>query len=453
MTTNRWAIAVAGTVAMICLGTVYSWSLFTQPLIAAFGWSNTTTTWAFALAIFFLGVGAIIGGRWQDRRGPRPVAVTGVVLWGVANVLAGLGVRSLGAPWMYLTYGILGGIGLGLGYVTPVAAVAKWFPEKRGFGTGMVVMGFGLGAFFYNNLLKAIPAFTRVAGEAGRVLGARASGNATAVLSPEAVGTLTSTFIWSGIVFAILGGICASFVRNPVATPAPAPTPAATAGTATAVTRPAAAPVEDYPPSRAMRTPQFWSLWAMLFLNVTAGILFISNAVPIMRELTGAAPPTALAIYGFIAVFNGLGRFFWGAVSDRIGRNWAYLLIYGTQVVIFFIVGGIHSLAIVTILFAIVLLDYGGGFGTMPSFTADYFGTKYMGVNYGWILLAWGVGGIVGPIFVAIVKDRTGTFSGALPIIAIMLLCSMILPIVTHRPTERTGPFYRGLLRRARVGA
>ena len=444
MSTNRWAVAVAGTVAMICLGTVYSWSLFTQPLIAAFGWTNTTTTWCFALAIFFLGVGAIIGGRWQDRRGPRPVAITGVVLWGVSNILAGLGVRALGAPWMYLTYGIAGGIGLGLGYVTPVAAVAKWFPEKRGFGTGMVVMGFGLGAFIYNNVLKVIPAFRAVATEAGKVLAARAGGNTAAVLSPGSVGTLTSVFIWSGVVFVVLGGLCASLVRNPAA---PATTPAAASSAARAAT------VEDYPPAQAMRTPQFWSLWAMLFLNVTAGILFISNAVPIMRELTGATPATALAIYGFIALFNGLGRFFWGAVSDRIGRNWAYLLIYGTQVVIFFIVGGIHSLPVVTVLFAIVLLDYGGGFGTMPSFTADYFGTKYMGVNYGWILTAWGFAGIVGPIFVAVVKDRTGSFTGALPIIAIMLLVSMILPIVTHKPTERTGPFYRGLLRRARVSA
>jgi nitrate/nitrite transporter NarK len=330
--------------------------------------------------------------------------------------------------------------------------VAKWFPEKRGFGTGMVVMGFGLGAFIYNNLLKVIPAFRGVASEAGKVLAARAGGNAAAVLSPGSVGTLTSVFIWSGVVFVVLGGLCASLVRNPPA-PATATTPAVgTPGAALPVAR-APAAVEDAPPSQAMRTPQFWSLWAMLFLNVTAGILFISNAVPIMRELTGATPATALAIYGFIALFNGLGRFFWGSVSDRIGRNWAYLLIYGTQVVIFFIVGGIHSLPAVTFLFAIVLLDYGGGFGTMPSFTADYFGTKYMGVNYGWILTAWGFAGIVGPIFVAVVKDRTGSFTGALPIIAIMLLVSMILPIVTHKPTERTGPFYRGLLRRARVSA
>jgi MFS family permease len=188
----------------------------------------------------------------------------------------------------------------------------------------------------------------------------------------------------------------------------------------------------------------------MLFLNVTAGILFISNAVPIMRELTGAPPSTALAVYGFIALFNGLGRFFWGAVSDRIGRNVAYLLIYGTQVLIFLLVGGASALWLVAALFAIVLLDYGGGFGTMPSFTADYFGTRYMGVNYGWILSAWGAGGIVGPIFVAAVKDATGSFSGALPVIAIVLLVAMILPLVTRRPGEkREGPFYRGLTRRA----
>jgi OFA family oxalate/formate antiporter-like MFS transporter len=420
MPSNRWLIAASGTVAMACLGTVYSWSLFTQPLIAAFRWSNTTTTWTFALAILFLGIGAVVGGRWQDARGPRPVAVTGLVLWGLGNVLAGLGTPRLGAPWIYATYGVIGGLGLGLGYVTPVAAVTKWFPDRRGLGSGMVVMGFGLGAFFYNNVLKAIPAFAAASREAAAVVAA--GGGRT--LSPEAVSTIMRTFVWSGLVFAALGGLCALALRNPPpgAVPGAAPAPAASRAT------------RDYAPSEALRTPQFWALWAMLFLNVTAGILFISNAVPIMRELTGTSPETALAVYGFIALFNGLGRFFWGAVSDRIGRNAAYLLIYGSQAVIFFLVGGVHTLPVVAILFAIVLLDYGGGFGTMPSFTADYFGTKYMGVNYGWILLAWGVGGVVGPIFVSLVKDATGSFSGALPVIAAMLLVAAILPIVTRRP-------------------
>ncbi len=435
---NRWLIALAGVVTMACLGTVYSWSLFTQPLIAAFRWSNTVTTWTFALAIFFLGVGAIIGGRWQDRAGPRPVTVTGAVLWGIGNILAGLGTAHLGAWWIYLTYGVLGGIGLGLAYVTPVATVTKWFPDRRGLGSGLVVMGFGLGAFFFNNILKAIPTFAAMSGEAGKVLAARGQGHADAVLSAPGISTLMNSFLVSGIVFAILGGVCALAMVNP---PAGYSRPGAVAAAASAG--------RSYPPSEAMRTPQFWALWGMLFLNVTAGILFISNAVPIMRELTSATPATALAIYGFIAVFNGIGRFFWGAVSDRIGRNAAYVLIYGSQGIIFFVVGGVHALTLVTILFAIVLLDYGGGFGTMPSFTADYFGTKYMGVNYGWILTAWGVGGIVGPIFVARVKDITGSFSGALPVIAIVLLVATILPLITRKPGEtRAGPPWRGVFRR-----
>ena len=424
MRRNRWVIALAGTVAMACLGTVYSWSLFTQPLIASFGWSNTTTTWAFALAIFFLGVGAIIGGRWQDRSGPTVVAVTGVILWGLGNVLAGLGTERLGAWWMYLTYGVLGGLGLGLGYITPVAAVTKWFPDKRGLGSGMVVMGFGLGAFFYNNIVKAVPSFAAASREAAQVLAA--GGGAAGRLSPGGVSAVMDVFLFSGVVFAVVGGLCALLVRNPPAN-APAAAPAGAGGAALTTAR-------DYPPSAALRTPQFWMLWFMLFLNVTAGILFISNAVPIMRELTGAPPATALAIYGFIALFNGVGRFFWGAISDRIGRNWAYILIYGSQVLIFFVVGGVHSLPLVATLFAVVLLCYGGGFGTMPSFTADYFGTKYMGVNYGWILLAWGVGGIVGPIFVAFVKDHTGSFAGALPFIGFVLLAAAILPVVARRP-------------------
>ena len=432
---NRWLIALAGTVLMACLGTVYSFSLFAQPLQAAHGWSATTTTWAFALAILFLGVGAVVGGRWQDRVGPRRVALTGALLWGAGNLLAGLGTSRFGAAWLQATYGVLGGLGLGLGYVTPVTAVTRWFPDRRGLGSGMVVMGFGLGAFLYNLVLARHPAFAGLARASGEVLASRAAG-LPAALSAAHGSTLSATFAGSGLLLGGLGAVCAALLADPPGTDR----------RATGAAR--------YTLGQAARTPQLWALFGMLFLNVTAGILFISNAVPIMRELTGAEPATALAVYGFIALFNGLGRFFWGAVSDRIGRNLAYVLIYGTQVLIFFFVGGAHSLWLVAALFAIVLLDYGGGFGTMPSFTADYFGTKYMGVNYGWILLAWGVGGIVGPIFVAVVKDRTGSFSGALPVTAVILVVAMILPIVTRKPGEkREGPFYRGLLRRARVGA
>jgi MFS family permease len=172
----------------------------------------------------------------------------------------------------------------------------------------------------------------------------------------------------------------------------------------------------------------------MLFLNVAAGILFISSAVPILIELTGASPGQAAGAYGAVAVANGLGRLFWGAVSDRIGRNLAFLLVYGTQVAVFSVVGGVSSLPLASILFAVVLLGYGGGFGTMPSFAADYFGTRYLGAVYGFLLTAWAAAGLVGPFFAARVKDATGSYAGALPVVAAVLLAAAILPVVTRRP-------------------
>jgi len=399
----RWIVAAAATALMAVLGTVYSWSLYAQPLAAAYGWSASTTTWPFATAIFFLGVGAILGGRLQDRHGPRPVALAGAALWALGNLAAGLGTARLGAGWLAASYGLVGGLGLGLAYVTPVAAVTKWFPDRRGLGSGLVVMGFGLGAFAYNLVMRAL----------GPAVGA------------EAIG---ARFAWSGLVFGAVGLACGSIVRNPP-TPTAAVTPTATATAA----------AYEWPPSQALRTPQFWALWAMLFLNVTAGILFISNAVPIMRELTGATAEAAVGLYGTIAVANGLGRLVWGAVSDRLGRRLAYGLIYGAQVGVFAVVGGVHALPAVAALFAVVLLCYGGGFGTMPSLTADWFGTRHLGVNYGWILSAWGCAGVAGPIFVAAVKDATGSYAGALPVMAGVLAVAVVLPVVSRPPRAPAG--------------
>jgi MFS family permease len=425
----RWLVAAAGTGLMAVLGTVYSWSLYAQPLSAAFGWSASTTTWAFAAAIFSLGVGAILGGRLQDRHGPRPVALAGAALWALGNLAAGLGTQRLGAPWLYASYGVVGGLGLGLGYVTPVAAVTKWFPGRRGLGSGLVVMGFGLGAFAYNLVLRAVPAFAAAAREAGEVLAQRQAGGAAA-LSPEATATVLSSFTISGLVFGVVGLLCAAVIRDP---PTSTSTPLSTSS-------PPASPA-DWPPSVALRAPQFWALWGMLFLNVSAGILFISSAVPLLRELTGASADAAAGTYGLIALANGAGRFVWGAVSDRLGRRLAYGLIYGAQVGVFATVGHVHGLLPVAALFAVVLLCYGGGFGTMPSLVADWFGTRHLGVNYGWILSAWGSAGLAGPLFVAAVKDATGAYTGALPVMAGVLALAVILPVAARAPRARAaGP-------------
>ncbi len=440
---NRWAIAWAGVIVMILLGTAYAFSNFTNPLRASFGWDATSTGLVFGIAIFFLGLGAVVGGRWQDSAGPRTVTITGVVLWGIGNLLAAVGPHELW--WWFLTYGVIGGFGNGMAYITPVATVTKWFPDKRGLASGMVVMGFGLGAFFYGFILKALGGFAAASKHASAIIGAPAAIKAAAAAglpAPAPVAPMTSddisaimfVFIVSGIVYAIVGGLCATMMKNP-------PAGYTVAGVTAAVK---ASDSHSFTPAQAIRTPQMLGLWLMLFLNVTAGILIVSAAVPIITELISAgitdaaaikaAAAAAIGAYAFVAVFNGLGRFFWGAVSDRLGRNYAYALIYAAQVVVFFLVGNVHSVAGVLICFAIILACYGGGFAVMPSFNADYFGTKYLGQNYGTILTAWGVGGLVGPFIAGKVKDATGSYHGALMPMAIMLLIAIVLPFVTKKP-------------------
>ena len=428
---NRWLIAFAGMLVMTSLGAIYSWSIFTQPLIASFGWSNTTVTWAFALATFFLSVGAVVGGRWQDRAGPRVVTLTGVALWGLGCVLAGLGTPGFGVAWLYLTYGVMGGFGVGMAYITPVAVVTKWFPDRRGLGSGMVLMGFGLGAFFYNLVVKSIPSFDAAAMAAAEYAAAARLDAQTATLALHHVQAVMNVLIGSGLVFLVVGGACAFFLDNP------ASEPTSEQASLSATTREAEPPFHT--PREMLRTPQFYLLWSMLFINVTAGILVIANAVPIMQELTGLAPKTVAAAYGGVAVANAIGRFFWGAVSDRIGRKFAFLAIFGIQAGAFFMLSGMTSLGAVMLVYVIVLLCYGGGFGTMPSFNADYFGTRHLGANYGALLTAWGIAGLVGPLFAAHVKDSTGSFSGALPIVAIMLLAALALPLFAKKPARVGG--------------
>jgi MFS transporter, OFA family, oxalate/formate antiporter len=431
-TANRWLIALAGVIVMICLGTVYSWSIFTNSFVAGLGLSTQDATLTFELAIFCLGIGAVFGGRWQDSVGPRTVTIVGVLLWGIGVLLAGLGTEAVGKWWLYATYGVIGGFGNGMAYVTPVAMVTKWFPDRRGLGSGMVVMGFGLGAFFYNQVITRLDAYKAVAKPAAAFVAAKAAAiKAGTTFDPTQyalpAGTfhgLMMLFTASGIAFIIIGGLCAFMLKNP-------PDGYSVAGAANA----AIVHTPSYTPGQALAMPQMYGLWLLLFLNVTAGILIVSNAAPIYTELTGATAAAAGQVYGFLAIFNGLGRFFWGSVSDRIGRNMTYTVMYLLQAVIFFAMAYTGGFVAVGIYFAIVLLCYGGGFGVMPSFNADFFGTKYMGQNYGVILTAWGVGGVVGPLIAAKVRDLTGSYHGALIPVAIMLIVASIIPFFVKKPT------------------
>lgn len=405
---------------MLLIGTLYSWAVFTEPLLVLFHWNLTTTTLAFAIANFSLAaVGAVWGGFWQDRVGPRKVAMVGIFLWGLGNCLAGLGTPLFGAAWLYLTYGVVGGIGAGMAYITPLALVSKWFPDKRGLAGGLVTASFALGAFIYNQWIPRLPQFHAVAAHAGDLIATRMTG-ATAMVSGE-TDTVMRVFIASGLAFLLLGLPAAWLFRNP-----PSGRPV--------THRESAPPDAGYAPSEVLAMPQFYLLWLQLFANAIAGLSIISNAVPLIADLTDLAPASIAPLFGTISIFNAVGRFLWGSISDRIGCNNTFVAMFVVQATTLLLLGHVHDLTGALAGISVVLLCCGGGFGTMPSYNAQYFGTKYLGLNYGLVLSAWGFAGLIGPTLLARARDLSGSYAVILPAIALVLLGSVILPFVTRKP-------------------
>jgi MFS transporter, OFA family, oxalate/formate antiporter len=400
---NRWLIALAAVVMQLCLGAAYGWSVFKNPLMRAHHWNETSVQLNFTLAIAFLGVGTVIGGLWQDRVGPRRVATVAGVLYGLGYILASYAASHASLTGMYLTYGVLGGIGMGMGYITPVATLVKWFPDRRGLMTGVAVAGYGAGAL---------------------------------VMSPIAARTIQTsgvpaTFLGLGIVYLILVVAAAQFYANP-------PEGWRPEGWVPRGAVAKAATTTNFTVGEAMSTWQFWLLWAMLFLNVSAGIMVISQASPMAQEMVGMTALKAAGMVGLISIFNGAGRVFWAWVSDMIGRAPVYFLLYAIQAVIFFTLPSVRSLTLFSMCFALIGLCYGGGFGTMPSFTADFFGPKYMGGIYGWILLAWGAAAIPSPIMIARIHQSTGAYGPAIRLIAFALVVALVLPILArYRPRPK----------------
>ncbi|MBK8476379.1 MAG: MFS transporter [Opitutaceae bacterium] len=365
-----------GTLLQLCLGSVYAWSYFQKPLADTYGWSNAQVAWTFSFAIAFLGLAAAVGGRALPRFGPRVLAVTGSLLFGAGHLLAALALSLHSLPLLWLGYGVVGGIGLGLGYVTPVATAAKWFPDKKGLVTGMVVMGFGFGALLMSKVI------------------------APALLTAFA-GLLPLVFAGAGVIVGGTGLVAALFLRNPPDAGAPA-TPSNTAKQ------------EPTAPSDRRR---FALMWLVFFCNIAAGIAIIGFQSPLLQDLwhqqDASLTPAALAALGatLIAVsslFNGLGRLFWGALSDRLGQLPTFRLMLGTQVLAFAALSVVRDPWLFGALVCYVLLCYGGGFGVMPSFVLNTFGAARMPVLYGAILTAWSAAGVVGPQAIAQLKDRFG---------------------------------------------
>ncbi len=401
--TNRWSVAVAGVIIQIALGAVYAWSVFRIPLTKAFGWTISRVTLTFTIAILTLGFASFAGGLWMRRSGPRNVALAAGVLYGGGVFLASFSAHHL--YWLYFSYGILGGFGIGLGYIVPVATLVKWFPDRRGMITGIAVAGFGAGA------LITAPIASRL------------------IVS---VGVL-KTFAILGVAYFIAVTIPAFFMKDPPPNYRPA-------GWTPSATQLRQRSTKTYTLPEAMRTWQWYGLWALLFLNTSAGISIISQAAPMAQEVTGVSAAVAAGLVGIISIANGSGRFLWAWFSDLIGRRWVFLLMFVVQAIVFFVLPRVSSFSTFTVLCFIILLCYGGGFGTMPAFAADYFGAENVGSIYGLMLTAWGFAGVFGPMLIASIRQNRGHYSGALTVIATVVLCSAVIPLIVRPPYVRREP-------------
>ena len=398
MKTNRWGIALAGVVLQVVLGSVYAWSVFRTPLTKQFHWSISEVTLTFTICIVVLGFSAFFGGLWLGKVGPRTVAVTGAFLYGLGTFLASF--SSANHLWvLYATYGLIGGIGQGFAYIVPVSVLVKWFPDRRGFITGVAVGGFGAGA------LITAPVATRLIASVG----------------------VLHTFAVLGIAYAILGVLASLFMRNPEKDWKPegwVPSAALTAQRSAA----------NHTLGEALRTWQWWALWMILFLNSCAGISLISQESPVFQELAKVTVIVAAGMVGIVSIGNAAGRVFWAWVSDLLSRRTTFIITFLLQVVLFWFLPQVNSAATLTAVAFLILMCYGGGFGTMPAFAADYFGSANVGPIYGLMLTAWGAASAFGPLLVAHMRQANGNYSSGFHALALIVLVATVIPLAVRPP-------------------
>jgi MFS transporter, OFA family, oxalate/formate antiporter len=411
---KRWIIASAGVIVQLCLGTVYAWSIFKKPMMAAHGWTETTTQAAFMIQSLCFALSVALGGVLIDRKGPRLTGLAGGTLFGSGLLLAGYANALGSSGLLYIAYGIIVGLGGGLGYTVPITTLIKWFPDKRGLVTGLAVMGYGFGSFIMGNLApRAILDFG-----------------------------LQKTFTTWGALSLILVPLGIMFIKNP---PSGWMAQYSPAGKAEVI-----ASSSSFTFSHAVKTWQFWALWLMLFLNVTAGLGFISQLSPIAQDvirqgLGGNVTEKMLkniyilsgTIVAIAAIFNGLGRFVWAWFSDWAGRRAVFISIFLTQAAGYAVIGHSTGTIMFTCLACYLLACYGGMYATLPAFTADMFGPASIGRIYGVIFTAVGLAGISGPYLFAKVKMMTGSFQAALYIESAILLAGFLLISIFRKPDPK----------------
>jgi OFA family oxalate/formate antiporter-like MFS transporter len=398
----------AGLLLQFSIGAVYAWSVFSSALQdreAAPDWalSKVEASLPFTVTIAMIFVGTYIGGRIQDQKGPRVVALAGGVIYAIGIILASFA-RGSDDLWLLIAgYGVISGFGLGVAYIVPIAMLQKWFPDKKGLITGLAVGGFGFGAVLTSPLAKW--------------------------LIEQDPTQPTKAFLWLGIAYLVMSLVGASFFKNPPEGYVVPGHEGAAGG--------AGEKAHEYSQGEALRTPQWYLLTAILTLNVSAGIALISVAAGSASGIADYSSTAAATVVGVLAIFNGAGRIVWAAASDYIGRMPAFAAMLGLQGVCLLIMPYAGNPTLWFVLAAVIYLCYGGGFGTMPATAGDFFGVKNAGAIYGLMLIGWSLGGVIGPIVISTLLGEDDNYTLAYTTMGIIALVSVALTLITKRPRDR----------------
>lgn len=397
---NRWFIALAAIGLHISIGSVYAWSVLTRPIMADMGFTLSQTTWTFSLAILMLGLSAGFLGSFAEKIGPKKSGLLAMLFWvtGLLGTAYALSIHNL--TLLYLFYGIIGGIGLGIGYITPVSTLVKYFPNRPGFATGLAIMGFGFASLIAGPLMQYLVA---------------------------QVG-LVDTFIILGVIYLVIMGASSVYLK------APQPKhPTRTTKDKSAMY----VHTHGMLANDAMKTWQFGALWWVFFINITCGIGLLSLASPMAQEAIGMTPTAAASLVGIIGIFNGGGRIAWSTISDYLGRAQTYILFFIIEIVAFYLLAQTNSALTFQILILLIITCYGGGFSCMPAYLADLYGIRQLSTIHGRILTAWGLAGIAGPMLVSYFHEAGYGYTTALECFAALFVLNTIIAIVLKIYSKR----------------
>ncbi|WP_010282934.1 L-lactate MFS transporter [Bacillus timonensis] len=404
-TKNRWLIAASAVGIHLSIGSVYAWSVFTKPLQTEFGWDLTDISMTFSIAILFLGLSAAFLGHFVEKYGPRASGILAAIFFGVGITGSGLAINLESLPLLYLFYGALGGIGLGVGYITPVSTLVKWFPDRRGMATGLAIMGFGFASLISSPIMQKLIVSVGIA----------------------------NTFYILGVSYFIIM-ILASLYLEP---PKEGWLPAGFKEKVSSGAKKLKQDLSQLTANQAIKTKRFYYLWLMLFINTTCGIAIISIASPLAQESIGLTAVAAAALVGVLGAFNGLGRIGWASISDFIGRPNTYTTYFVIQVIAFPLLPNVSNPVLFQILLAVIYTCYGGGFAAIPAYIGDLFGTKQLGAIHGYILTAWAAAGLAGPLFTSWIRDTTGSYAQSLTVFTALFAVALAVSLLIRLDIKR----------------